>query len=109
MHGIDYKKGCFVGQEVASRMKRKGKIRKRTAKVFGDALEVGTDILGEAPIGAITSVAGTSGLALIRTDRLAKAEQDGKSFTCNGAPVSFDLTDWQRAEIDAHLAEPAHD
>tara|TARA_R100001132_G_scaffold852_1_gene1099 strand:- start:928 stop:1500 length:573 start_codon:yes stop_codon:yes gene_type:complete len=109
MHGIDYKKGCFVGQEVASRMKRKGKIRKRTVKVSGETLEAGMDILAEAPIGTVTSVAGTNGLALIRTDRLAKAEQDGKSFTCNGAPVSFDLTDWQRAEIDAHLAEPAHD
>ena len=109
MHGIDYKKGCFVGQEVASRMKRKGKIRKRTVKVSGETLEAGMDILAEAPIGTVTSVAGTNGLALIRTDRLAKAEQDGKSFTCSGAPVSFDLTDWQRAEIDAHLAEPAHD
>ena len=109
MNGIDYKKGCFVGQEVASRMKRKGKIRKRTVKVSGDALEAGTDLLADAPIGTITSVAGSSGLALIRTDRLAKAEHDGKSFTCNGAPVTFELSEWQRAEVESHLVEPAHD
>jgi tRNA-modifying protein YgfZ len=109
MHGIDYKKGCFVGQEVASRMKRKGKIRKRTVKVSGEALEAGVDILADAPIGTVTSIAGSAGLALVRTDRLAKAEQDGKRFTCNGAPVAFHLTDWQRAEVDSHLAEPAHD
>ncbi|KCZ55040.1 hypothetical protein HY29_02185 [Hyphomonas beringensis] len=105
MNGIDYKKGCFVGQEVASRMKRKGKIRKRTVKISGSKLEAGADILADAPVGSITSVSGNIGLALIRTDRLAKAEQDGKTFTCNDAPVTFDLTDWQRAEVDAHLTE----
>jgi len=109
MSGIDYKKGCFVGQEVASRMKRKGKIRKRTVKVSGEALEAGADIVAGAPIGTLTSVAGSAGLALIRTDRLAKAEQDGLAFTCNGAPVTFELAEWQRAEVDSHIAEPADD
>ncbi|MBR9807158.1 MAG: folate-binding protein YgfZ [Alphaproteobacteria bacterium] len=109
MNGIDYKKGCFVGQEVASRMKRKGKIRKRTVKVSGNSLEAGADIMADAPIGTITSVSRTIGLALIRTDRLAKAEQDGKTFTCNDAPVTFDLTEWQRAEIDVHLTEASND
>lgn len=109
MGGIDYRKGCFVGQEVASRMKRKGKIRKRTVKLRGDKLTPGADILAGTPVGTVTSVAGTTGLALVRTDRLAKAEQDGAQFTCNGAPVTFDLTDWQRAEIDSHVAEPADD
>ena len=107
--GIDYRKGCFVGQEVASRMKRKGKIRKRTLIVTGDELEAGADILADAPIGTVTSVSGPQGLALIRTDRLAKAEQESKTFTCNGAPVTFDLSDWQRIEIDAHIAEPANE
>ena len=109
MSGIDYRKGCFVGQEVASRMKRKGKIRKRTLKVSGEGLETGADILAEAPIGAVTSVAGEQGLALIRTDRLAKAGQAGTPLTCNGKPVTFDLSDWQRAEVDAHLEETADD
>lgn len=109
MHGIDYRKGCFVGQEVASRMKRKGKIRKRTLKVSGEALAVGADVLADAPIGTVTSMSGTIGLALIRTDRLARAEQDGKSFTCNGSPVRFDLAPWQRLEINAQLEDVADD
>ena len=109
MNGIDYRKGCFVGQEVASRMKRKGKIRKRTLKISGEGLAVGADILAETPVGTITSVAGNYGLALVRTDRLAKAEQAGTPFTCKGTPVQFTLNSWQRAEIDLHLTEPAND
>ncbi len=105
MGGVDYKKGCFVGQEVASRMKRRGKIRKRTLPVQGAALEAGADILAAAPIGTMTSVAGGAGLALVRTDRLAKALAEGAALTCNGEPVTFDLPDWARAEIDALASE----
>ncbi|MBD3771255.1 MAG: folate-binding protein YgfZ [Rhodobacterales bacterium] len=104
MGGIDYKKGCFVGQEVASRMKRRGKIRKRTLVVHGAGLETGADILASAPIGTVTSNAGESGLALVRTDRLQKAMAEGAALTCNGAPVQFDLPGWAEAELAA-LAE----
>ncbi|KCZ89425.1 YgfZ/GcvT domain-containing protein [Hyphomonas johnsonii] len=103
--GVDYKKGCFVGQEVASRMKRKGKIRKRTLPVSGDALVVGADIMADTPIGRVTSVAGTAGLALVRTDRLAAAESAGRALTCNGAPVSVDKPAWLESELLALAAD----
>jgi len=105
MGGVDYRKGCFVGQEVASRMKRRGKIRKRTLPVEGEALEAGADILASAPIGTVTSVAGGIGLALVRTDRLAKALAEGAALTCSGAPVTFDLPEWAQAEIKALASE----
>jgi len=104
MGGIDYKKGCFVGQEVASRMKRKGKIRKRTLPVHGAGLEAGADILAEAPIGQVTSVAGDSGLALIRTDRLVAAETAGIALTCLGQPVTIDRPSWLDLELIALTA-----
>ena len=104
MGGIDYKKGCFVGQEVASRMKRRGKIRKRTLIVHGTGLTAGSDILAGAPVGTVTSAAGEAGLALVRTDRLQKALADGTELTCNDAPVRFELQDWAEAELAA-LAE----
>ena len=107
MGGVDYKKGCFVGQEVASRMKRRGKIRKRTLTVRGTALEAGADILAAAPIGTVTSVEGELGLALVRTDRLQKALAEGVALTCNGQPVQFDLPDWAKAELDALASEAA--
>jgi hypothetical protein len=104
MGGIDYKKGCFVGQEVASRMKRKGKIRKRTLPVHGDSLKKGADVLAGSSIGTITSVSGKTGLALIRTDRLVSAEGAGHSFTCGGRPLIIDRPAWLDPELIALAA-----
>lgn len=79
LSAIDYKKGCFVGQEVASRMKRKGEVRKRTLIVDAPApLTVGSPVMaGESTLGEITSAAGKQALALIRLDRLDKAGDGG--------------------------------
>jgi folate-binding protein YgfZ len=101
MGGIDYKKGCFVGQEVASRMKRRGKIRKRTLTVHGAALEAGTEIFSAAPVGTVTSVQGEAGLALVRTDRLQKILDQSLPLTCNDQPVTFDVPDWAQNEMNA--------
>jgi len=75
--GIDYRKGCFVGQEVASRMHRKGGVRKRTIRLEfdGPAPAAGAEVFaGETALGAISSAAGAAALARIRTDRLGEAE-----------------------------------
>ena len=90
MGGLDYSKGCFVGQEVASRMKRRGTIRKRTLVIHGEGLQIGDKILaGDVPVGDITSCKNGLGLARIRLDRA-----EGQSLTVDGAPVSLDLPDW---------------
>ncbi|MCA8902263.1 MAG: folate-binding protein YgfZ [Hyphomonas sp.] len=109
MGGIDYKKGCFVGQEVASRMKRRGKIRKRTIRVYGGALIVGSPIIGGTEIGTVTSIDPTDGqgLALVRLDRLQKAIVLSLPLTCNEATVTVDLPDWAEAEMAALAAEGA--
>ncbi len=81
--GVSYSKGCFVGQEVASRMKRKGAVRKRTMRVVFDApadissgdIAPGADVkAGEATVGAMLdgpadADGGAIGLAVIRIDR----------------------------------------
>jgi len=102
MNGIDYKKGCFVGQEVASRMKRKGTLRKRTLRIEGTALEVGADITATTPIGTVTSVSGTHGLALMRLDRLATQTRADNVLTCNGETVTVvtDTDNWAAQEIE---------
>ena len=89
--GIDYKKGCFVGQEVASRMHRKGGVRKRTIRVrAASAPALGAVLkVGETEIGAVTSHAGAQTLALVRVDRLAKGLEAGDSLTCGGAPAEL--------------------
>ena len=80
LHGVDYKKGCFVGQEVASRMKRKGTARKRTliATFDGEAPSPATPVTaGESTLGHIMSGVDGAALALIRLDRWENAIEAG--------------------------------
>ena len=92
--GVDYRKGCFVGQEVASRMHRKGGVRKRTVLVAVDpVVKAGAALaVGSVEVGAVSSVADGHGLALVRTDRLSKGLQGGDLLVCGGAPARL-LTD----------------
>ncbi|MBI1253952.1 MAG: folate-binding protein [Hyphomonas sp.] len=107
MGGIDYKKGCFVGQEVASRMKRKALIRKRTVRARGTGLAPGAEVrAGESLLGTVTSAVEGDGLALLRTDRFAKAGQAGEPVTVGGAPAEIDQAPWLAAELKA-LTEAA--
>jgi len=87
--GIGWKKGCFIGQEVLSRMKRRGTIRKRTVSVSSKdrAMTVGETIMaGDIPLGAITSSTGKSALAIVRLDRFQAATA---SPTIDGAVVTI--------------------
>ena len=84
---VDFEKGCYVGQEVVSRMQHRGTARTRTAKVIldGFAPEPGTAILaGDKPVGTIGSSSGQHGLALIRTDRVTNALEAGLALTAGG-------------------------
>ena len=74
--GVNFRKGCYVGQEVVSRMEHRGTARSRILPVVleGEAPPKGTDIrAGEKQIGTLLSSSGTRALALIRLDRLAEA------------------------------------
>lgn len=74
--GVDYRKGCFVGQEVTSRMKRKGEIRKRTLVLAAEGADPAPGAAiraGETEIGAVLAAVDGAGLALVRLDRLAEA------------------------------------
>lgn len=74
--GIDHQKGCFVGQEVASRMFRKGDIRKRTWRAIGPGLEQCVDVtIDGRTVAMISAVDGTNGLALMRLDRIDGADE----------------------------------
>jgi len=71
LHGVDFRKGCYVGQEVTARMKHKTELRKGLARVaVAGAAAPGTPILaGEKPAGTLHSVADGEGLAYLRLDR----------------------------------------
>jgi folate-binding protein YgfZ len=87
LNGVDFDKGCYVGQEVVSRMQHRGTARTRTVRVvLEDASpEPGTAILaGDKTVGTIGSTAGGNGLALVRTDRVADALDAGAALTSGG-------------------------
>jgi folate-binding protein YgfZ len=76
LNGVDFTKGCYVGQEVVSRMQHRATARKRIVPVEGANLlpASGTSIeAGGVPIGALGSVSGACGLALVRLDRAEEA------------------------------------
>jgi folate-binding protein YgfZ len=90
LHGVDFDKGCYVGQEVVSRMQHRGTARTRTVRVILDGFspEPGTAILaGDKAVGTMGSTAGHNGLALIRTDRAADALDAGKPLTAGGLAI----------------------
>jgi hypothetical protein len=87
LHGVDFDKGCYVGQEVVSRMQHRGTARTRTVRVTldGPAPETGAAILaGDKPVGTMGSSIAGHGLALIRTDRAADALDAGIPLTAGG-------------------------
>jgi tRNA-modifying protein YgfZ len=71
LHGVDFRKGCYVGQEVTARMKHKAELRKGLARVIMEgAAPVGTEItLGDKPVGRLFTRSGGHGIAYLRFDQ----------------------------------------
>jgi len=87
LNGVDFRKGCYVGQEVVSRMKHRADIRKRIVRVgaLDGALAPGAGIVdGDLPVGTVGTVAGDEALALVRLDRAETAEQAGRLLVAGG-------------------------
>lgn len=97
LNGVAFDKGCFVGQENVSRMKRRATTRKKFCPVVfeGEALAFGTPVLaGEAEIGSVrTGVAGRA-IALLRLDRALEAVAAGKALTADGREIRLDPPPW---------------
>lgn len=97
--GIDFAKGCYVGQEVVSRMEHRGIARTRTVSVFydGQAPEPGAAVTaGERQVGTMGSAAGGRGLALLRLDRIADALSHGERLLAGGVAIRPVKPDWAR-------------
>ena len=92
-HGVDFAKGCYVGQEVVSRMKHRGGARKRVVRVKldGPAPAPGTPVLdGELPVGMLGASEGSAALAMLRLDRVEDAKAAGRGFLAGGVGVSVE-------------------
>jgi len=90
--GIDFKKGCFVGQETTSRMKRRGTIKTRMLPITfdGPAPAFGTEVLaGTLRAGEVLSGRDGRAMALLRLDRIEDA-----ALTADGRPVRVERPTW---------------
>lgn len=87
---VDFDKGCYVGQEVVSRMQHRGTARTRTVGVIldGEAPPPGTAILaGERQVGTLGSSAGREALAVVRVDKVADALDAGITLAAGTATL----------------------
>ena len=92
--GVGFHKGCYVGQEVVSRMQHRGTARRRVMIVEGEAdlPEGGTAVeAGGRVIGALGSVSGRNGLAIVRIDRVGDAQDGGAPITAGGVGLSLSV------------------
>ncbi len=91
--GVDFKKGCYIGQEVVSRMEHRGTTRTRLVRVAvqdGIAPLAGSDVMaGALPIGQVGEAYGGQALALIRLDRAQDAQAKGIPITASGVALTL--------------------
>ena len=104
--GVDFRKGCYVGQEVVSRMQHRGTARRRVVTLTAQSdlpARPGNDnsnedelsiLAGGKPVGSLGSTAGGSALAIVRTDRVADALSQGTPLTVGETRVTLSLPGW---------------
>ncbi|MBN9221174.1 MAG: folate-binding protein YgfZ [Mesorhizobium sp.] len=112
MGGVGFKKGCYIGQEVVSRMQHRGTARRRVLIVQA-ALPLpamGTDLtVGGRTVGTLGSSSGTAGLAIARIDRVKAALDAGQQILAGDVPVTLTIPAWAKFSFpqDAVSAEDA--
>jgi folate-binding protein YgfZ len=93
LNGVDFDKGCYVGQELTARTKHRGLIKKRLipVKFDGTPPESGTEIRkGDKIVGEVRSISGSSALALLRLEALDNPGQ----FNAGDTTLTLHKTEW---------------
>jgi len=105
--GIDFGKGCYIGQEVVSRMEHRGTARRRFVLALGEGPlpARGTPVnAGERAIGTMGSSAGGNALALVRLDRAKEAADAGYDLTADTTALELKLPGWAKFGWPATVA-----
>ncbi len=99
--GVDFDKGCYVGQEVVSRMQHRGTARTRLVPLVYEegfaAMEGAPVMAADKVLGITGTTAGDRGLAMLRLDRVAEAMTAGVPITAGGLPARVVRPDWWTA------------
>jgi folate-binding protein YgfZ len=102
LDGIDFAKGCYVGQEVVSRMKHRGTARRRPVIISGIDAPAGTPVMaGDREAGTIGQVVDGRAVAIVRLDRIT----DPAAVTVGGKPVQIGLPVWANYRLGDSVAE----
>lgn len=97
LNGVDFQKGCFIGQENVSRMKRRATTRRKFCRIafegpppaFGAAVTAGA-----AQLGTVRSGIAGRAMALLRLDRALEAAENNQALTADGIRVHLDPPEW---------------
>ncbi len=104
LEGIDFAKGCYVGQEVVSRMKHRGTARRRPIIVSGIEAPTGSAVVANGrEAGTIGQVVEGKAVAILRLDRIS----DPAAVTVDGKPVQLDLPAWATYRFGEAVTEDA--
>jgi folate-binding protein YgfZ len=104
LNGVSFTKGCYIGQEVVSRMEHRGSARSRILPIEceNDAPPKGTEIVaGTRPLGTMLSSAGRLALAILRLDRLQEAFDAGQRPTTSSGALRVIKPAWARFDVPA--------
>lgn len=99
LHGVDFNKGCYVGQEVTARSKFRGSVRKSLYNVEseGKLPALGTKIMtGDKEIGELRTSINNIGIAIINNDDYEAAKIANTQFFCDGKPAKISPPIWQK-------------
>jgi folate-binding protein YgfZ len=99
---VSFKKGCFIGQEVVSRMEHRGTARNRIVPVYspkGTPAKGSAVTAGDKAIGSVLSSSDKDALALIRLDRLKDAVEAGDGLLTEAGPIHVRKPGWARFDV----------
>lgn len=107
MNGVGLRKGCYIGQEVVSRMQHRGTARRRVLIAEAPAsLTSGSEITANSkPLGRLGSTAGNKGLAIVRIDRVKSAVDTGQPLIADGVEVTLSIPAWANFTFPQSAAE----
>ena len=108
--GLSFKKGCYIGQEVVSRMQHRSTARRRLVSITADYVlgDAGSPVIaGDKDIGTLVAAEGNRGLAVVRIDKAGAALEGDAPITLGNQSIALTLPSWSGLEFPVDADEAA--